>query len=728
LTVTGGNGAVIALVGSTTSAWTATPTSATIDYALVTYSTTNLATCATHSTSGGNNNVNWSFSVGVSCVGANATPATPSLTSPSDTATNQSLTPTLTTTTTDSNSDHLRYKIELCQNALMTTSCQTFNQMTTQLGWSGQDTDSGFSYASGTAGSYTLQTSLAINTTYYWRSYATDPAGSNVFSSTQGAPYSFTTNSQITQTHYRVRNDDGIEGGENSISYQLGDGKGTASETDDTYVDADSPTVNNGTDVTMLSDGLSPHSHPLLKFPNIFGTSPNQIPLGSTIYSASIEVYVTNGSGSPVTVYELTEGWNENEATWNESSTGVSWVNAGADGTGSHATVAEGEFPPSSSGTKISVEVTSSLQNWSDGSTNNGWVFIETSTNGMDVSSSDDTTQGNRPKLTVVYSNGGLSSTSLIASADTYLNSASTTTNYGTSDPLLAEGSPQSSALMKWDFSSIGTGTHVNSVSMKLNIVGATFDTYNLYQVKRNWTENGATWNTYDGTNNWTTAGANDTTNDISATVLGSADAEATGSYTFTLNAAGISVVEGWVNGTTPNYGMLFMNDAGALDGVDFSYKENATSDNSPTQIIEYATTPSATFAANEDTKLTGATVGTNYRLRFEIANNNPSEVINSYQLQVAQHTICSSGTYTSVPTDTSGHWQIGASTYVEDGLHTANISPGLTDSLTTFVPGNQKDTGNITNDITLSTDEFTEIEFSVKATTNAAKQYQLLF
>jgi hypothetical protein len=209
---------------------------------------------------------------------------------------------------------------------------------------------------------------------------------------------------------------------------------------------------------------------------------------------------------------------------------------------------------------------------------------------------------------------------------------------------------------------------------------------------------------------------------------LGSADAEATGSYTFTLNAAGISVVEGWVNGTTPNYGMLFMNDAGALDGVDFSSKENATSDNRPTLIIEYATTPSATFAANEDTKLTGATVGTNYRLRFEIANNNPSEVTNSYQLQVAQDTVCSSGTYASVPTDTSGHWQIGTSTYIEDGLHTANISPGLTDSLTTFVPGYQKDTGNITNDITLSTDEFTEIEFSVKATTNAASNTNYCF
>jgi hypothetical protein len=72
------------------------------------------------------------------------------------------------------------------------------------------------------------------------------------------------------------------------------------------------------------------------------------------------------------------------------------------------------------------------------------------------------------------------------------------------------------------------------------------------------------------------------------------------------------------------------------------------------------------------------------------------------------------------VPTDTSGHWQIAASSYITDGEATTNVDPGLTDEASTFVEGALKDTGNTTAGITLADDEFTEIEFSVKATSNA--------
>ena len=46
----------------------------------------------------------------------------------------------------------------------------------------------------------------------------------------------------------------------------------------------------------------------------------------------------------------------------------------------------------------------------------------------------------------------------------------------------------------------------------------------------------------------------------------------------------------------------------------------------------------------------------------------------------------------------------------------TFNINPGLTDGATTFVSGESKDTGNTTGSITLASDAFTEIEFSVQA------------
>jgi|GEM_PF-1757711 len=126
-------------------------------------------------------------------------PEIPSLDLPTDTATNQSVYPVLKTTTTDNDSDYLKYKIQICKDLAMTTDCSTFNQASSQDGWSGQDANGGLAYASGTQAVYTIQSQLDFDTTYYWRSYAIDPVGSETWSSTQTTPYSFTTGDEPTQ-------------------------------------------------------------------------------------------------------------------------------------------------------------------------------------------------------------------------------------------------------------------------------------------------------------------------------------------------------------------------------------------------------------------------------------------------------------------------------------------------------------------------------------------------
>jgi hypothetical protein len=124
-------------------------------------------------------------------------PNTPTLDSPADAATNQTLTPTLLTTATDTNSDYLRYKLQICTDSGMTTGCTTFDQTSSQTGWSGQNAQTSTAYTSGTQATFTVPSGLlSLNTTYYWRTYAIDPGGSNTFSGTQ-TPRSFTT-SQTT--------------------------------------------------------------------------------------------------------------------------------------------------------------------------------------------------------------------------------------------------------------------------------------------------------------------------------------------------------------------------------------------------------------------------------------------------------------------------------------------------------------------------------------------------
>jgi len=139
----------------------------------------------------------------------NEPPLEPSLNSPANAATSVSTTPTLLTTTTDPNSDDMQYRIILCTDVPMTLNCQTFDQTASQSGWSGQNALTSTAYTSGTQGSYTLATQLSLLTTYYWKSQAKDPNGTDTWGSLQATPYSFTTNNNnqpTVSTNLRTNN------------------------------------------------------------------------------------------------------------------------------------------------------------------------------------------------------------------------------------------------------------------------------------------------------------------------------------------------------------------------------------------------------------------------------------------------------------------------------------------------------------------------------------------
>jgi|GEM_PF-2554545 len=120
-------------------------------------------------------------------------PNTPSLDAPATGAIDQSLNLSFKTTSSDTQADYLRYKIQICTDAAMTTGCQIFDQTTSQTGWSGQNTQANTAYTSGAQAVFTIQTSLNGPLTYYWRSYAIDPGDTNTWSQTQTTPYSFIT-------------------------------------------------------------------------------------------------------------------------------------------------------------------------------------------------------------------------------------------------------------------------------------------------------------------------------------------------------------------------------------------------------------------------------------------------------------------------------------------------------------------------------------------------------
>ena len=109
---------------------------------------------------------------------------------------------------------------------------------------------------------------------------------------------------------------------------------------------------------------------------------------------------------------------------------------------------------------------------------------------------------------------------------------------------------------------------------------------YELYALKRSWTENKATWAKASAGTNWQMDGAQGV-NDREDTILGTVLASATGPTVVTLNAAGVARVQSWINSPSTNHGFLIQ-DYLAADGIDLTSSEGGTTSRRPTLTITY--------------------------------------------------------------------------------------------------------------------------------------------
>jgi hypothetical protein len=156
---------------------------------------------------------------------------------------------------------------------------------------------------------------------------------------------------------------------------------------------------------------------------------------------------------------------------------------------------------------------------------------------------------------------------------DLYLSGANTTNNYGASTTLKVSYSTSypRGDLFKWDLSSIPSGATISNASLTLYVSSSAAATYPLYAMRQSWVEgtgtgsasgDGATWKTYDGTHDWGTNGAANTTSDRYDTNLWLPIQRVSHQMVpnSCLNSSGVSVVQGWLNGTLPNYGLTMQN------------------------------------------------------------------------------------------------------------------------------------------------------------------------
>jgi VCBS repeat-containing protein len=165
----------------------------------------------------------------------------------------------------------------------------------------------------------------------------------------------------------------------------------------DTYIQEANSGANNATATSLNVDGDDPAGsgndvQALMRFENIFGTGAGQIPAGSQVLSATLQLQVTNG-GNSVAFHRLGQNWSDS-TSWSGWGSGVQ-----ADGTEAVATAdaVTGGIPTGA----VTIDVGTSLTAWAgDPSSNYGWAILPLGTDGIDFHSAQGTTP---PLLTVTY-------------------------------------------------------------------------------------------------------------------------------------------------------------------------------------------------------------------------------------------------------------------------------------------------------------------------------------
>ncbi len=115
----------------------------------------------------------------------------------------------------------------------------------------------------------------------------------------------------------------------------------------------------------------------LIRFDDIIGDNPGQVPLGSTINNAMLRFYVYNGSGRQRDVYQMTADW-DGSSTWNSMGGGVDIATQTTGSPVASYTHNSGGF--------FGIDVSASLQSWADGNINYGWVITGSASDSYDWS------------------------------------------------------------------------------------------------------------------------------------------------------------------------------------------------------------------------------------------------------------------------------------------------------------------------------------------------------
>ncbi|MDB6122915.1 MAG: hypothetical protein JWQ71_1908 [Pedosphaera sp.] len=390
--------------------------------------------------------------------------------------------------------------------------------------------------------------------------------------------------------------------------------------------------TNNGIWINWPDSGVNNTSQGLLRFQNIFGTNPGQIPPGSTIVTADLILDVNDGGdGSPL--YRMLVPWDATNETWNSFAA----VN-GLGGVQTDDNEARSTFDSQiglvdgsgATGTgSVTISVIPDIQAWMLGETNCGWVFPgwPFQPDGTGVSTTKAPVPSDRPRLRVSWLPPGTAVASFrqgvngyTGAKDTAIHQNAPNTAFAANATIFSDGaafatSDESQVLMRFDDlvgsnpGQIPTGSQIHAAIIDLASVGnsAMGDGGRFFSMLEPWDDTTATWNSFTTgiQPNGVEAAATATVTAGSATL----NPAVQGAFlTFEVT----SDVQSWVSGSRTNYGWVIIPWLGGSDGWGFNTAEAAEERTRPQLRVYYST-----VTANNITMLPLVWSPSNVQVRF---------------------------------------------------------------------------------------------------------------
>jgi len=176
-------------------------------------------------------------------------------------------------------------------------------------------------------------------------------------------------------------------------------------------------------------------------------------------------------------------------------------------------------------------------------------------------------------------------------------------------------GSLRNGVLIRWDVALLPPATPVYAATVYFTVSDSSGSSFEVYEALRAWSESQATWNSWRTGSAWTTAGAQGSGTDRGATTLGTVTGSGTAAVP--LNAAGLTLVRGWVSGARPNNGLVVQDYASSASQMGWYSSEEATSSRRPrlrltidggTIDFQQGVSPASTYSGCTDTVIGSGT------------------------------------------------------------------------------------------------------------------------